>query len=236
MGKKMSAESIKENMDRIQKRIASAAIACGRDPLSVKLVAVSKTRTADDIRTAAKAGAFLFGENYVKEAVEKIECLPDLDVSFHYIGHLQSNKAKVAVRLFDMIHSVDSLGLAVELDKQAKKQGKIQKILVQINTGMEQSKSGIYDTDLEKLIRDISTLENLSIRGLMTIPPFDADPETVRPFFSSLRLASERIKQLGLSSICMDELSMGMTGDFETAIEEGATLVRIGTAIFGERS
>lgn len=232
----MSAESIKENLDSIRKRIASAAIACGRDPLSVKLVAVSKTRTADDVRTAAQAGAFLFGENYIKEAVEKIECLPDLDVLFHYIGHLQSNKSKVAVRLFDLIHSVDSFGLAVELDKQSKKQGKIQKILVQVNTGMEQSKSGVYDTDLEKLISDISTLENVSVRGLMTIPPFDTDPETVRPFFRSLRIASERIKQLGLSSICMDELSMGMTGDFETAIEEGATLVRIGTAIFGERS
>lgn len=232
----MSAESIKENLDIIRKRITSAAIACGRDPLSVKLVAVSKTRTADDIRAAAHAGAFLFGENYVKEAVEKIECLSDLDVSFHYIGHLQSNKAKVAVRLFDMIHSVDSFSLAVELDKQAKKQGKIQKILVQVNTAMEQSKSGVYDNDLEELIRDISTLENLRVMGLMTIPPFDTNPETVRPFFRSLRLASEKIKQLGLSSISMDELSMGMTGDFETAIEEGATLVRIGTAIFGERS
>lgn len=232
----MSAESIKENLDIIRKRITSAAIACGRDPLSVKLVAVSKTRTTDDIRAAAQAGAFLFGENYVKEAVEKIEYLPDLDVSFHYIGHLQSNKAKVAVRLFDIIHSVDSLGLAIEIDKHAKKQGKIQKILVQVNTGMEQSKSGVYDTDLEKLIRNISALENVSVRGLMTIPPFDADPETVRPFFRSLRLASEKIRQLGLSTISMDELSMGMTGDFETAIEEGATLVRIGTAIFGERS
>jgi hypothetical protein len=232
----MSAELIKENLDRIRQRIASAAIACGRDPLSVRLVAVSKTRTADDIRAAAKAGAFLFGENYVKEAVEKIAFLSDLDTSFHYIGHLQSNKAKVAVRMFDLIHSVDSVGLAMELDKQAKKSGKIQKILVQVNTGMEQSKSGVYNTDLEQVIQDISTLENITVRGLMTIPPFDADPETVRPFFRALRLASERIKLLDLPSIRMDELSMGMTGDFETAIEEGATLVRIGTAIFGERS
>lgn len=232
----MNAESIKENLESIRKRMTSAAIACGRNPLSVKLVAVSKTRTADDIRAASKAGARLFGENYVKEAVEKIELLSDLDVSFHYIGHLQSNKAKVAVRMFDLIHSVDSVALAMELDKQAKKSGKIQKILVQVNTGMEQSKSGISDTELEPLIREISTLENISVLGLMTIPPFDSDPETVRPFFRSLRLASERIKQMDLPSVRMDELSMGMTGDFETAIQEGATLVRIGTAIFGDRS
>lgn len=232
----MNAESIKENLENIRKRITSAAIACGRDPLSIKLVAVSKTRPADDIREASKAGTRLFGENYVKESVEKIELLSDLDVSFHYIGHLQSNKAKVAVRMFDLIHSVDSVGLAKELDKQAKKTGKIQKILVQVNTGMEQSKSGVSDTELEPLIREISVLDNISVLGLMTIPPFDSDPETVRPFFRSLRLASERIKQMDLPSIRMDELSMGMTGDFETAIEEGATLVRIGTAIFGDRS
>lgn len=232
----MNTESIKKNLDNIRTRIASAAINCGRDPLSVQLVAVSKTRTADDIRDAATAGASVFGENYVKEAVDKIECLSDLNVSFHFIGHLQSNKAKVAVRLFDLIHSVDSVGLALELDKQAKKSGKIQKILVQVNSGMEQSKSGIYATELEKLIRDISSFENICVRGLMTIPPFDADPETVRPFFRSLRLERDRIESLGIPSVHMNELSMGMTGDFETAIQEGATIVRIGTAIFGERS
>lgn len=232
----MNSETIKEKLDSIRSRMASAAIACGRDPLSVKLVAVSKTKTADNIREAVKAGAILFGENYVKEAVEKIERLTDLNIQFHYIGHLQSNKAKVAVRLFDLIHSVDSLSLAMELDKQAKKAGKIQKILIQVNTGMEQSKSGVSDIELEPLIRGISSLENISVRGLMTIPPFDADPESVRPFFRALRLAGERIKQMGLPAIRMDELSMGMTGDFETAIEEGATLVRIGTAIFGDRA
>ena len=231
----MNAETIEEKLTDIRERIASAAVSCGRDPLSVKLVVVSKTRSPDEIRDAARAGASLFGENYVKEATEKIRLLSDLNAPFHLIGHLQSNKAKIAVQLFDMIHSVDSAGLAVALDKQAKKISKIQKILIQVNTGMEQSKSGIDEADLESLVRAIHGLENIRVMGLMTIPPFDADPETVRPFFRLLRLAAERIKALGLPNIVMDELSMGMTGDFETAIEEGATFVRIGTAIFGER-
>jgi pyridoxal phosphate enzyme (YggS family) len=231
----MNTETIKAKLADIRKRMASAAVSCGRDPLSVKLVVVSKTRSPDEIREAARAGASLFGENYVKEATEKIRLLSDLYAPFHLIGHLQSNKAKIAVQLFDLIHSVDSASLAVALDKQAKKIGKIQKILVQVNTGMEQSKSGIDEAGLESLVRTIHGLENIKVMGLMTIPPFDADPETVRPFFKSLRLAAERIKALGLPNIVMDELSMGMTGDFETAIEEGATFVRIGTAIFGER-
>ncbi len=227
---------MKDKLDSIQKRIEAAALRCGRDPRAITLVAVSKTRSADEIREAVRAGALLFGENYVKEAEDKIKGLQDLHVPFHLIGHLQSNKAKIAVRLFDLVHSVDSLSLATELHKQAKKIGKIQNILVQVNTGMEESKSGIDEKDLEPLIRDISVFDHLRVMGLMTIPPYDADPETVRPFFKALRLARDRIDTLRIPSVSMNELSMGMTGDFETAIEEGATLVRIGTAIFGERT
>jgi len=228
--------SIHDRLENIVKRIQSAAIASGRDARSVKLVTVSKTRSADEVRAAASAGALIFGENYVKEASEKIALLQDLNRPFHLIGHLQSNKAKTAVRLFDLIHSVDSENLARELDKQAQKIGKIQGILIQVNVGMEESKSGIDEAGLEALVRAIHTLENIRVLGLMTIPPFDLDPEAARPYFRKLRLAADRIRYLDLPNIRMDELSMGMTGDFETAIEEGATLVRIGTAIFGERS
>ena len=232
----MNDPSIHERLAGIVKRMETAAVACGRDARSVKLVTVSKTRSVDDIRSAASAGALIFGENYVKEASEKIALLQDLNRPFHLIGHLQSNKAKTAVRLFDLIHSVDSESLARELDRQAKKIGKIQDILIQVNVGMEESKSGVDEAGLEALARDIHAFENIRVLGLMTIPPFDLDPESVRPYFRALRLAADRIRNLGLPNIRMDELSMGMTGDFETAIEEGATFVRIGTAIFGERS
>jgi pyridoxal phosphate enzyme (YggS family) len=232
----MRGQAIKENLNRIRSRIEAAALACGRDPHSVKLVAVSKTRPAEDIREAAQCGATLFGENYVKEAAGKIETLKDLGVSFHFIGHLQSNKAKNAVQMFDVIHSVDSVNLAFEINRHAKRIGKIQDILIQVNTGMEESKSGIHDRDVERMVRDIAVLENVHIRGLMTIPPFDIDQEAVRPYFRELREASERVKAMGIPCVSMDDLSMGMTGDFETAIQEGSTYVRIGNAIFGERS
>ena len=232
----MNDPSIHERLAGIVKRMETAAVACGRDARSVKLVTVSKTRSVDDIRSAASAGALIFGENYVKEASEKIALLQDLNKPFHLIGHLQSNKAKTAVRLFDLIHSVDSTGLAAELDRQAKKIHKIQDILIQVNVGMEESKSGIDEDGLEPLLRSIHTFENIRVLGLMTIPPFDLDPEAVRPYFRALRIAAEKIRALDLPNIRLDELSMGMTGDFETAIEEGATFVRIGTAIFGERS
>ena len=232
----MADKGIKDKLAAVRKRIEAAALSCGRDPESVKLVAVSKTKTAEDIREAAEAGAKVFGENYIKEALEKHSRLNNLDVAFHFIGHLQSNKAKAAVQMFDLIHSVDSLKLAMELDRQAKLMGKVQDILIQVNTGKEQSKSGIYDSDLENLVREISSLENLCIRGLMTIPPYYNEPEKVKPFFTALRHARQRIRDLGIPNVHMDELSMGMTGDFETAIHEGSTLVRIGTALFGERS
>jgi hypothetical protein len=175
------------------------------------------------------------GENYIQEAREKIEVLQELPVSWHFIGHLQSNKAKYAVRLFDMIHSVGSLKLARELDKQAAKNAKVQAILIQVNTGKEATKSGVYEEEALSLVREAGKMEHLAIKGLMTLPPFFNAPDKVRPYFRALRELRDRIRQEALPGVSMDELSMGMTGDFEAAIQEGATLVRIGTAIFGER-
>ena len=184
---------------------------------------------------AIDAGVDIFGENYVQEAIKKIEALTDLPIHWHFIGHLQSKKAKYAVRYFDLIHTVDSLKLAVALDQQAKKIHKVQDILVQVNVAMEPTKSGVKVEDVFSLVKDISSLENLSVKGLMTMPPYFDSPEKSRPFFKALAELKQAIGEQSIPNIIMKELSMGMTDDFETAIDEGATLVRIGTAIFGER-
>jgi pyridoxal phosphate enzyme (YggS family) len=222
-------------LQNVRKRIEKAAMVCGRDPETIRLVTVSKTIPENLVREAIEAGVTILGENYVQEARVKFNALTSYPVSWHFVGHLQSNKAKYAVRLFDLIHSVGTLKLARELNKQAKKIDKIQDILIQVNMGEEPSKSGVYVKDVHNLIKDVSLLDNLSVKGLMTMPPFFNDPEKVRPYFSALRHLSDQIKKEAFPSVAMDELSMGMTGDFEAAIEEGATLVRIGTAIFGKR-
>ncbi|MFC1857560.1 YggS family pyridoxal phosphate-dependent enzyme [Thermodesulfobacteriota bacterium] len=227
---------MKERLEKIRGRIAEAAQACGRDPESIRLVAVSKTMPAEKVREAISAGVTILGENYIQEARGKISTLSSHPVSWHFIGHLQRNKAKYAVKLFDLIHSVDSIKLARELDKQALKITKIQPILIQVNMGMEATKSGAAEADTLKLVEEISRLEHVSVNGLMTIPPYFDAPERVRPFFSGLRTLRDRIKKEDIPNVTMEELSMGMTGDFEAAIEEGATLVRIGTAIFGKRN
>lgn len=227
--------NMKENLASIQRRIKDCAIKCGRPPESIHLVAVGKTQSTDRIRKAHDAGATIIGENYIQEAREKFEQLYDLDVQWHFIGHLQSNKAKYAVRMFDLIHSVDSLKLALELDKQAQKVGKVQKILAQVNIGNSPSKSGLTENEAPKLILQMADLENLRIQGLMTMPPFFNDPEKARPYFAALRHLRDRLKERRVISPEFNDLSMGMTGDFEAAISEGATLVRIGTAIFGVR-
>ena len=203
---------------------------------TIRLVAVSKTMPAEVVRQAIEAGVTDLGENYIQEAREKIDSLATYSVNWHFIGHLQSNKAKYAVRMFDLIHSVDSLKLATELDKYAKKIEKIQAVLIQINVAREESKSGIHVENALKLLTDISRLENVAVKGLMTMPPFFNAPAKVRPYFAALRDLRDRIKAENIPNIAMDELSMGMTGDFEAAIAEGATMVRIGTAIFGERN
>jgi pyridoxal phosphate enzyme (YggS family) len=222
-------------LEQIKERIRKACESCSRDADSVRLVAVSKTIAAGTVKEAIEAGVTVLGENYIQEAREKFNTLVQYPVSWHFIGHLQSNKAKYAVRLFDLIHSVDSFKLARELDKQANKLDKIQQILVQVNISAEDTKSGISADEAPGLISEISRLENLSIRGLMTMPPYFYQPEKVKPFFAALRELRDRIKAQAPANVSLEELSMGMTGDFEVAIEEGATLVRIGTAIFGER-
>lgn len=217
-----------------------AAARCGRKPESIRLVAVSKNVSVEKIREAIEADISIFGENYIQEARNKIDTLSSFDISWHFIGHLQTNKAKYAVKLFDLIHSVDSLKLARELNKEAKKINKIQPVLIQIDIGQEATKSGISVAEADRLIIETGRLENLSVKGLMTMPPFFDDPERARPYFTALRDLRNRLRQelttAGASNISMDELSMGMTADFEVAIECGATIVRIGTAIFGARN
>ena len=229
-------ETIENRLEKVMHRIDQAAAACGRNPASITLVAVSKTVSAQDVQQAIAAGVTTLGENYVQEARDKISALENYPVAWHFIGHLQSNKAKYAVKLFDLIHSVDSLKLARELNKQAQKNDKIQRILIQVNISQEETKSGISVDETLGLIEEIGRLGNLSIIGLMTMPPFFNQPERVRPFFAALRNLRNQIQKNTIPNVSMDILSMGMTGDFEVAIEEGATMVRIGTAIFGERS
>ncbi len=226
---------MKDQLERVKERIRISAEACRRPLEAIRLIAVSKTMPTEIVREAIEAGVTDLGENYIQEASEKIHSLDRYPVNWHFIGHLQSNKARYAVRMFDLIHSVDSLKLAQELDKYAKKIDKIQPVLIQINVAREDSKSGIYVENALKLLTDISRFENVAVKGLMTMPPFFNAPEKVRPYFAALRKLRDRIKAEDIPNITMDELSMGMTGDFEAAIAEGATMVRIGTAIFGER-
>ena len=229
-------DDIATRIAEVRRRIEKAATAAGREPETVKLVAVSKTVPAERVRPALQAGVTILGENYVQEAREKIDALGTDGIEWHFIGHLQTNKAKYAVRLFDLIHSVDSLKLAKELNKRAAGLDKIQPILVQVNISGEESKSGVDTEEALDLVTGISPLEHLAVRGLMTMPPFFNAPEKVRPYFQSLRSLQALIRKEGIPNVDMSELSMGMTGDFEVAIEEGATLVRIGTAIFGART
>jgi hypothetical protein len=228
-------ESIETRLTKVKGLIREAALACGRDPKTVKVVAVSKTVPVDRILAAIKAGVTDLGENYVQEAREKTQALRGERVNWHFIGHLQSNKAKYAVKLFDLIHSVDSLKLAKELNKRAHAIGKVQEILIQINISCEATKSGIAKEQAIELVRQIAPLENLSICGLMTMPPYFNAPERVRPYFRALKDLQKLIRKQAIANVPMAELSMGMSGDFETAVKEGATLVRVGTGIFGER-
>jgi PLP dependent protein len=224
---------IAKNLTEVNDRIASAALRAGRIPASVRLVAVSKTVDLDRIRAAIAAGQRLFGENYLQEAREKIDALGHA-VSWHLVGHLQSNKAKSAVELFDLIHGVDSLKLAQTLEKAAAARGRFQEILLQVNLAGEASKAGAAPENVALLLEEVQRLPHLQVEGLMTMPPYFSDPEEARPFFRVLRELAERLRDT--SGLPLRELSMGMSGDFEVAVEEGATLVRVGTAIFGTRT
>lgn len=226
--------AIADNLKTVMDRIASAAKRAGRDPSSVRLVVVTKTVDVERIRQAVAAGASVLGENRVQEARGKVEKLGN-PARWHLIGHLQTNKSKYAVKLFDLIHSVDNLELARELDKQAAKIGKVQDVLIEVSIAGEAAKAGAAMQDVATLVREAVMLKNISIKGLMTIPPYSEDPENSRPFFRKLRELAETMKKENIPTVSMNELSMGMSGDFEVAVEEGATMVRVGTAIFGER-
>ncbi len=224
-----------QRLEKINARMRNAAEQCGRNPESVRLVAVSKTVPSERVLEAVDAGVTILGENYIQEAREKFDTLSAHPVAWHFIGHLQTNKAKYAVRIFDLIHSVDSIKLARELNKRAARINKIQNILVQVNISQEASKSGAHVDTVKSLIQEISGMSNIRIQGLMTMPPFFNEPEKARPCFSALRNLRDELNRESVSDAGLPELSMGMTGDFEVAIQEGATLVRIGTAIFGAR-
>ncbi|MEK7375283.1 MAG: YggS family pyridoxal phosphate-dependent enzyme [Thermodesulfobacteriota bacterium] len=226
--------NVADNIRQIREAMAEAARRSGRPASSVRLMAVTKTVDDDRILAAIRAGVEIIGENYVQEAKRKIEKMGN-ESEWHMIGHLQTNKAKYAVRLFDMIHSVDRLELAVELDRRARADGRVMKVLIEVNVSGEETKSGVPLATARDLVRAVAPLENLSIRGLMTMPPWFDDPEEARPFFRALRELRDQITGEGIPQVEMRELSMGMTGDYAVAIEEGATVVRIGRGIFGER-
>jgi pyridoxal phosphate enzyme (YggS family) len=231
---------IQANLAAVRERIARAAQRVGRHPGDITLVAVTKTHGVPMIREALAAGITQVGENRVQEALEKKRELDESHprLEWHLIGHLQSNKAKQAVQNFALIHSVDSLNLARELDAQAAKLGKQQRILLQLNVSGEESKFGASADEARELTRGVlEQCGNLVLEGFMTMAPFSDDPETARPHFRELRLLSEALRRElgGAGNYAGDHMSMGMTGDFEVAIEEGATLVRIGSAIFGHR-
>ncbi len=225
-----------ENTSKIFKKISYAAMRVGREPEDIKLVAVTKTIGVNTIYEAIEIGLRIFGENRVQESQKKIQDLKlktqNSNIEWHLIGYLQKNKVKYAVQLFDLIHTVDSIELAEEINKHAEKIDKIQRILVQVKLSEEETKHGISEDKLIQLLYKIRELKNLSLEGLMTMPPFFDNPESARPYFKRLREIRNECEKIGFH---LPELSMGMSGDFEIAIEEGATMVRIGTAIFGER-
>lgn len=226
--------SIASNIADIRARIDSACRRCQRDPGSVRLVAVSKTHPAVSVDAAAAAGQEIFGENYVQEFAAKAEEVA-APVQWHFIGSLQSNKVKYLAGKVAMIHSVDRLSLAEELERQWGKLDRILEILIEVNLGDEESKGGASTDDAIALVRSIATLPHLQICGLMALPPYLEDAEAVRPYFRRLRNLAIQINACHIDNVVMRELSMGMSHDFEVAIEEGATLVRVGTAIFGAR-
>jgi hypothetical protein len=223
---------IDDNIQRVRERMERACSRSGRRPGEVLLVAVSKTVPAGRIREALDAGLTYFGESYIQEAQKKIEELQA--GAWHFIGHLQRNKARTAARLFSMVETVDRLSLAEELNRQAREAGKILEVLIQVNEAEEESKSGLPPDKVPALLEAAHSLSCLRIRGLMAIPPYDPDPESSRPWFRSLYQWREEW-QKRFPSLDLSQLSMGMSHDFETAIEEGATLIRVGTALFGAR-
>ncbi|SHO45879.1 YggS family pyridoxal phosphate-dependent enzyme [Anaerocolumna xylanovorans] len=231
----MSAETIKSNLKEVELRINAACTRAGRKREEVTLIAVSKTKPVSDIEVAIGEGIKVFGENKVQELTEKYEQLPE-DIQWHLIGHLQTNKIKYIIDKAALIHSVDSFKLASQIQKEAEKKNIICNILIEVNMAKEESKFGVYEDDVVPLIQEISKLSNVHICGLMTIAPNVDEAEKNRKYFRKLRQLNVDIKMKNIDNVTMDVLSMGMTGDYEVAIEEGATMVRVGTGIFGERN
>jgi hypothetical protein len=226
---------IKENVARAQERIASACRRCGRRPEDVKLLAISKTFPPECIRAAYEAGLRDFGENRVQEAQAKRPALSDLNITWHLVGHLQTNKARAARELFHWVHSVDSFRLAQKLDQATDPGVGRLPVLLEVNLGGEESKAGVGEAGIIPLAEQVSQLGALELRGLMVIPPFFDDAEQVRPYFRRLRALAREIEARNIPNVSSRELSMGMSHDFEVAIEEGSTIIRVGTAIFGAR-
>jgi pyridoxal phosphate enzyme (YggS family) len=228
--------AVASNLTQVRNRIARAAGAAGRDPSAVRLVAVSKTFGPDLVRAAAAAGQADFGENKVQEALEKIAACADLDLRWHLIGHLQSNKSRRAAAVFSSIHSIDSTTLLAKVDAAAVEQGTQPELLVQVDLGGEETKFGAPPEDVAGICRAAADCRAVRVVGLMTLPPYSTDPESARPFFRRLRQIAGELRAGGIDPAMVRELSMGMSHDLEVAVEEGATIVRIGTAIFGART
>ena len=222
------------NCCRIIEQITAAAAKARRDASEIRLLAAAKSQNPEAIRAAIASGITLIGENYVQEAADKQRVIIE-PIEWHMIGHLQRNKAKAAVELFDLIESLDGFALARELDKEAAKHGRTIRAFVEVNLGGEESKSGIAKAQVSGLLEAISGLSHIRIEGLMTVPPFREDLELVRPYFRELRELDEKLGELRLPNVALKELSMGMTHDYRVAVEDGATIVRIGTALFGPR-
>jgi pyridoxal phosphate enzyme (YggS family) len=222
------------NYRKIIDRISEAALRVGRNPREIKLLAAAKSQSVELVQAAIAAGVRLIGENYVQEAEEKRHAISEA-VEWHMIGHLQRNKVKTALSTFNLIQSLDSVALARELDKEGRRNGKKVRTLIEINLGDEQSKSGIGRNKVAELVERVSELAHLQVEGLMAVPPFKENPEEIRPYFRSLRELQVELQGWKIPNGSFNELSMGMTHDYPIAIEEGATIVRIGTALFGPR-
>ena len=229
----MSLEHIAANLAAVRGRLEAAARAAGRPPASVRLIAVSKTFPPECLRAAAAAGQREFGENRVQEALQKVGELADLEIGWHLIGHLQSNKARRAVAAFQCIHSIDSLDLLLRTDRAAADAGASPELLVQVDLAGETTKFGAPEADVPRLFE--ADLTAAKLVGLMVLPPWTENPEEARPWFSRLRRLRDRLAAEGVAPDRLRELSMGMSHDFEAAIQEGSTMVRVGTAIFGKR-
>ena len=230
-----AGESTAARVRLVLSNIRAAAEKVRRDPGGIRLVAATKTVTVDRIREGLDAGLSILGENRVQEAIPKIAALAQAPVRWHFIGLLQRRKVRSVIGLFDLIHSVDSVGLAEEIDRRAGEAGRRQDVLLEVNIGGEQTKAGFRPEDLLQLVPTVAALSHVRVRGLMAIPPPTSKPESARRYFRELREMAQRIGTLPLPSVMMDELSMGMSNDYEVAVEEGATLIRVGSAIFGVR-